>query len=184
MKINNTTIPDCYIIQPSLFEDERGYFFESFNTKHLENHIPHLSTFVQDNEAFSKEVGVIRGLHGQAGDAAQAKIVRVVKGSVLDVVLDIRKDSPSFGKHLAIELSEHNKTQLLIPRGCLHGYIVLGPDTIFVYKCDNHYNKAAEIGVSVKDATLGIDWRIPQEQWIMSEKDMQLPDFETFCKNL
>lgn len=184
MIVTKTSISDCYIIQPKIFEDNRGYFFESFNTQTLAELIPKLPIFIQDNEAYSKEIGVIRGLHGQAGDAAQAKLVRVIQGRVLDIALDIRKDSPSFGQHIAVELSGENKTQLLVPRGCLHGYIVLEEHTIFSYKCDNFYNKAAEIGVSVKDPNLGIDWKIPKSQWILSEKDEILPNLETLIKSL
>lgn len=184
MNVISTVIEGCYIIEPKVFEDNRGYFLESFNEQLLKQYIPNLPTFVQDNEAYSKEIGVIRGLHGQSGDAAQAKIVRVVTGKVLDVALDIRKDSPTFGQHIAVELSGKNKKQLLVPRGCLHGYIVLEEETIFNYKCDNFYNKAAEIGVNVKDPNLGIDWKIPTSQWILSEKDEYLPNLATLLKSL
>jgi dTDP-4-dehydrorhamnose 3,5-epimerase len=134
--------------------------------------------FVQDNESFSSK-GVLRGLHFQAGEYAQAKLVRVVKGSVLDVVVDIRKDSPTFSKHFSIELSEKNKTQLFIPRGFAHGFIVLSDTAVFAYKCDNFYNKASEQGLRYDDPSLGIDWKLPQHEFIVSDKDLVLPTLST-----
>lgn len=182
MQVVETKLQGCFEIIPSVFGDDRGYFFESFQVDRLKNLIPNFPDFVQDNEAYSQHVGVIRGLHAQAGEAAQAKLVRVVKGKVIDVAVDIRKGSPTFGQHVAVELSEYNKKQLLVPRGFLHGYIVLEPNTIFVYKCDNYYNKSAEISVNVKDAYLNIDWQMSASEMVLSEKDAVAPDFETFLK--
>lgn len=184
MNVIATALEGCYIIEPQVFEDHRGYFFESFSEIKLSKLIPNLPTFIQDNEAFSKEIGVIRGLHAQAGAAAQAKLVRVSSGAVLDVAVDCRKDSPTFGQHVSVELTGSNKKQLLVPRGFLHGYIVLEPNTTFIYKCDNFYNKAAEIGVHVNDATLNINWGIPQSQMILSEKDSILPSFKALAETL
>lgn len=182
MNVIATALEGCYIIEPQVFEDHRGYFFESFSEIKLSKLIPNLPTFIQDNEAFSKEIGVIRGLHAQSGAAAQAKLVRVSSGAVLDVAVDFRKDSPTFGQHVSVELTGSNKKQLLVPRGFLHGYIVLEPNTTFIYKCDNFYNKDAEIGVHVNDATLNINWGIPQSQMILSEKDSILPSFKALAE--
>lgn len=183
MQITETKLKGCYEITPAVFGDERGYFFESFQEERMRNEIPDFPVFIQDNEAYSKNVGVIRGLHAQDGTAAQAKLVRVVKGCVIDVAVDLRKGSPTFGQHVAVKLSEENKKQLLVPRGFLHGYVVLEPDTVFVYKCDNYYNKVAEISVNVKDPQLDIDWQIPHDQMILSEKDEAAPYLEVFLKN-
>ena len=177
MKFIKTAIPDVYIIEPSVFGDSRGYFSESFNLEKFEENIYPIK-FVQDNESKSSK-GVLRGLHFQAGEYAQAKLVRVVKGSVLDVVVDIRKDSPTFSKHFSIELSEKNKTQLFIPRGFAHGFIVLSDTAVFAYKCDNFYNKASEQGLRYDDPSLGIDWKLPQHEFIVSDKDLVLPTLST-----
>ncbi len=184
MQIVETSLKGCYELTPQVFGDDRGYFFESFQAARLEQAIPDFPHFVQDNEAFSQSVGVIRGLHAQRGDAAQAKLVRVVKGSVLDVAVDYRKDSPTFGQYVAVVLSETNKKQLLVPRGCLHGYVVLEPNTLFLYKCDNYYNKDAEISVHVNDTTLNIDWLIHPDAMILSEKDKKAPSWEEFITTL
>lgn len=183
MKVTETHLKGCYEIEPAVFGDERGYFFESFQQEKLQQLIPGFPVFIQDNEAYSRNVGVIRGLHAQQGEAAQAKLVRVVKGKVIDVAVDIRKDSPTFGQHVAVELSEYNRKQLLVPRGFLHGYVVLEPDTVFVYKCDNYYNKQEEISVNVKDTTLQINWGIAEPEMILSDKDMTAPTWEAFLKN-
>ena len=169
-----TKLKGCFIIEPKVLEDHRGYFFESFNQNRFNELIGKNIDFVQDNESFSSK-GVLRGLHFQAGEYAQAKLVRVVKGSVLDVVVDIRKDSPTFSKHFSIELSEKNKTQLFIPRGFAHGFIVLSDTAVFAYKCDNFYNKASEQGLRYDDPSLGIDWKFPQHEFIVSDKDLVLP---------
>ena len=178
MKVTETKLKGCFMIEPKLFKDYRGYFFESFNQHRFNELIGKNIDFVQDNESFSSK-GVLRGLHFQAGEYAQAKLVRVVKGSVLDVVVDIRKDSPTFSKHFSIELSEKNKTQLFIPRGFAHGFIVLSDTAVFAYKCDNFYNKASEQGLRYDDPSLGIDWKLPQHEFIVSDKDLVLPTLST-----
>ena len=178
MKVTETKLKGCFMIEPKLFKDSRGYFFESFNQNRFNELIGKNIDFVQDNESFSSK-GVLRGLHFQAGEYAQAKLVRVVKGSVLDVVVDIRKDSPTFSKHFSIELSEKNKTQLFIPRGFAHGFIVLSDTAVFAYKCDNFYNKASEQGLRYDDPSLGIDWKLPQHGFIVSDKDLVLPTLST-----
>ena len=157
-----------------MFKDSRGYFFESFNQNKFNTLIGQEINFVQDNESFSSK-GVLRGLHFQTGDYAQAKLVRVVKGTILDVVVDMRKESPTFSKHFSIELSEDNKTQLFVPRGFAHGFIVLSETAIFSYKCDNFYDKASEQGLRYDDPSLGIDWKLPANEFIVSEKDLVLP---------
>lgn len=177
MKRINTSIEDCFIIEPSVFQDKRGYFLETFNQKKFNDLLGKTIDFVQDNEAFSSK-GVLRGLHYQVGNDAQAKLVRVIKGRVLDVCVDVRKGSKTFGHHVAIELSEENKKQLFVPRGFAHGYIVLSETAIFAYKCDNFYNKAAEGGIIYNDPTLNIDWKLPSEGFVVSEKDVLLPNLE------
>jgi dTDP-4-dehydrorhamnose 3,5-epimerase len=169
-----TKLKGCFIIEPKVLEDHRGYFFESFNQNRFNELIGKNIDFVQDNESFSSK-GVLRGLHFQTGEYAQAKLVRVVKGTVLDVVVDIRKDSPTFSKHFSIELSEENKTQLFVPRGFAHGFIVLSDTAIFSYKCDNFYNKSSEQGLRFDDPSLEIDWKLPPNEFIVSEKDLALP---------
>lgn len=184
MDVKATIIEGCYELTPAVFGDDRGYFFESFQVERLKKAIPNFPDFVQDNEAYSANIGVVRGLHAQKGESAQAKLVRVVKGAVIDVVVDIRKDSPSFGKHIAVALTEQNKKQLLVPRGCLHGYSVLEEHTIFVYKCDNYYNKSAEISAFVNDPALNIDWGIRPENMQLSEKDAQAMSFQELVATL
>ena len=177
MIVNPTIIEGCFIIQPQIFKDERGYFYESFNQAKFEE-LTHLSVnFIQDNESSSSK-GVLRGLHFQKGEFAQAKLVRVVKGAVQDVVVDVRPSSKTYGQHFSIELSEENKTQLFIPRGLAHGFLVLENDTIFNYKCDNYYNKEAESGIIYNDASLAIDWNASEKDLIISEKDLLLPQFK------
>lgn len=177
MKAIKTKLEDCFVIEPTIFNDERGYFFESFNNN-LFNKITGTNTvFVQDNESYSTK-GVLRGLHFQKGGFAQAKLVRVVKGKVLDVAVDIRKDSKTYGEHVSVELSEDNKRQLFVPKGFAHGFVVLSDTAIFSYKCDNFYNKNAERGVIYNDSTLNIDWELPENKLIISEKDLFLPKFE------
>ena len=174
MTATETKLKGCFIIEPSVFKDSRGYFFESFNQNTFNELIGKTVDFVQDNESFSSK-GVLRGLHFQTGAYAQAKLVRVVKGTVLDVVVDMRKESPTFSKHFSIELSEDNKRQLFVPRGFAHGFIVLSETAIFSYKCDNFYNKESEQGLRYDDPSLGIDWRLPANEFIVSEKDLVLP---------
>ncbi len=174
MTIKETKLKGCFIIEPNVFEDNRGYFFETFNAKTFSELTGTNVSFVQDNESKSSK-GVLRGLHYQIGVHAQAKLVRVVKGKVLDVAVDLRKNSPTFGEHIIIELSEKNKTQLFVPRGFGHGFIVLEDYTIFSYKCDNFYNKAAEGGIIFDDKDLNIDWKLDEKEFIVSEKDLELP---------
>ena len=169
MKIIETAIEDVVIIEPRLFKDERGYFFESFSQREFEEKIRKIS-FVQDNESKSS-YGVLRGLHFQKPPYAQSKLVRVIKGAVLDVAVDIRKGSPTFGKHVAIELTEENHLQLFIPRGFAHGFSVLSQEVIFQYKCDNFYAPQSEGALAWDDSALNINWRIPTNQIILSEKD-------------
>lgn len=174
MNFIETKLKGCFIIEPKVFNDERGYFMESFNQNTLDSGIDSKVLFVQDNESFSTK-GVLRGLHYQTGDSAQAKLVRVIKGKVLDVAVDVRKDSETFGQHISIELSEENKKQLFIPRGFAHGFIVLSDTAIFSYKCDNFYNKESEGGIIYNDEFLNIDWILSEKEFIISEKDLQLP---------
>lgn len=169
MKFIETKIDGVYIIEPKIFEDARGYFFESYNeAEFIKNGIS--NHFVQDNQSKSC-YGVIRGLHCQLGEHSQAKLVRVLKGKVLDVAVDIRKESPTFGKHVAVELSAENQRQLFIPRNFLHGFSVLSEEAIFAYKCDNLYCKEAEFGIRYDDPEIAIDWKIPADKIITSEKD-------------
>ena len=169
MKIIETAIEGVVIIEPRLFKDERGYFFESFSQREFEEKIRKIS-FVQDNESKSS-YGVLRGLHFQKPPYAQSKLVRVIKGAVLDVAVDIRKGSPTFGKHVAVELTEENHLQLFIPRGFTHGFSVLSQEVIFQYKCDNFYAPQSEGALAWDDSDLNINWRIPTNQIILSEKD-------------
>lgn len=173
MEIIKTPIEGVLIIEPRLFKDERGYFFESFNQKEFENKICK-TTFVQDNESKST-YGVVRGLHFQKPPFAQSKLVRVVKGAVLDVAVDIRKDSPTFGQHVAVELTEDNHRQFFIPRGFAHGFSVLSKEVIFQYKCDNFYAPQSEGAIAWDDPDLGIDWQISIDDILLSEKDKSHP---------
>ncbi|WP_131536230.1 dTDP-4-dehydrorhamnose 3,5-epimerase [Pedobacter nototheniae] len=178
MEIEQTGLKDCVIIKPRVFEDPRGYFFESFNRNTFEEKTGQSGAFVQDNQSFSS-YGVIRGLHKQGGEFAQAKLVRVLKGEVLDVAVDARPDSPTFGKHFAIKLSAENKLQLYVPRGFLHGFSVLSETAEFFYKCDNFYNKESEQGIMFNDPDLNIDWLIPSGKESVSEKDLILNSFSS-----
>ena len=169
MNIIKTSIEGVVIIEPRLFKDERGYFFESFNQREFEEKVCK-TTFVQDNESKSG-YGVIRGLHYQKPPFAQSKLVRVIKGAVLDIAVDIRKGSPTFGQHVAVELTEGNHRQFFIPRGFAHGFSVLSEEVIFQYKCDEFYHPEAEGAIAWNDAELGIDWKITLEKVLVSEKD-------------
>lgn len=173
MKIIETAIKDVFIIEPQIFRDDRGYFFESWNqAKMAEAGLNY--NFIQDNQ--SKSVyGTIRGLHFQKGEFSQAKLVRVLEGTVLDVAVDLRPGSETFGQHVAVELSAENNRQLMIPRGFAHGFSVLTPTAVFAYKCDNVYNKASEGGLRFNDPDLGIDWKVKPEDAILSEKDKVNP---------
>lgn len=181
MEIEQTYLNGCYVIKPKIFTDDRGAFFESFNKKQFQELTGLPINFVQDNQSLSHK-GVLRGLHFQTGDFEQAKLVRVITGSVLDVAVDIRPDSDTFGKHFSVVLSAENNRQIYIPRGFAHGFLVLENDTIFSYKCDNYYNKASERGIIFNDKSIDIDWRFPESQMIISEKDKALPTFENFFK--
>lgn len=174
MIIKETKLEGCFIFEPKVFQDKRGYFLESYNQIVFNELIEQNIYFVQDNESFSSK-GVLRGLHYQTGKSAQAKLVRVIKGSVLDVAVDIRTDSSTFGQHISVELSEENKKQLFIPREFAHGFVVLSDTAIFSYKCDNFYHKASEGGIIFSDPTLNIDWKLPNNQLLVSEKDLNLP---------
>lgn len=176
MKIKETPLKDCYIIEPTVFEDERGYFYEKFNEKKFEELTGMNGHFVQDN--ISKSCyGVLRGLHLQKGDHAQAKLVSCLEGKVFDVAVDLRRNSQTFGKWFGIELTPENKLQLYVPRGFGHGFSVLSEKAIFAYKCDNFYHKEAEGSVIYNDPDLNIDWQLPQDKIILSEKDQLLPTF-------
>ena len=180
MDIIKTTIEGVVILKPQIFKDSRGYFFESFSLREFEKKVRKVN-FVQDNESMST-YGVMRGLHFQRPPFAQSKLVRCVKGIVLDVAVDIRKGSPTYGQHVAVELSEENHLQFFIPRGFAHGFVVLSETAIFQYKCDNFYTPEADGGISIKDDSLNINWQIPTENAILSEKDIKhvcLKDFDS-----
>ena len=171
MEIIKTEIDGVVIIEPRVFNDERGYFYESFSQREFEEKVCH-TTFVQDNQSKSS-YGVVRGLHFQKPPYTQSKLVRCIKGAVLDVAVDIRKGSPTFGKHVAVELTEEICRQLFIPRGFAHGFAVLSEDAVFQYKCDNYYNKESEGAIAWDDSLLNIDWKISADKVVLSEKDKQ-----------
>lgn len=178
MEVIKTAIDGLLVIKPRVFEDARGYFFESFSQRDFEAQVGKVD-FVQDNESMSS-YGVMRGLHFQRPPYTQSKLVRCVKGAVLDVAVDIRKGSPTYGQHVAIELSEENRLQFFIPHGFAHGFSVLTETAVFQYKCDNFYAPQADDGISILDQSLGIDWRIPLERAILSEKDTRHPLLKDF----
>ncbi|GAA3777035.1 dTDP-4-dehydrorhamnose 3,5-epimerase [Corallibacter vietnamensis] len=178
MRLIETKLKDCFVVEPNVFADDRGYFFESYNEEKFNKALGQNINFVQDNESFSSK-GVLRGLHFQKGEFAQAKLVRVIKGEVLDVAVDLRPDSPSFGKYESVVLTGENKKQFFVPRGFAHGFVVLSDTAIFSYKCDNFYNKESEGGLIFNDKTLNIDWKLPESECLLSEKDKILPTFET-----
>lgn len=181
MGITETKLKDCFILEPKIFNDSRGYFFESFNQIKFANVTGKHVNFIQDNEAYSTK-GVLRGLHFQTGEYAQAKLVRVIKGRVLDIAVDLRKNSKTFGEFESLELSEDNKKQFFIPRGFAHGFVVLSETAIFTYKCDNYYHKESEAGIIYNDSTLNINWLLPEQELILSDKDKILPTFKTYFK--
>lgn len=180
MNIIQAPINGLLVIEPKVWKDNRGYFYESYNAK-LFADAGITSNFVQDNQSFS-EKGALRGLHAQKAPFAQGKLVRVIQGSVLDIAVDIRKESPTYGQHFSIELSGENHKQLWIPAGFLHGFLTLEDNTIFTYKVSNYYDKSSEIGVMWNDADLNINWstELPKEQFLLSEKDQILPLFKDF----
>lgn len=180
MEVIQTAIEGLVIIEPKIFKDARGYFFESFSQREFDEKVRKIN-FVQDNESMSG-YGVMRGLHFQRPPFTQSKLVRCVKGRVLDVAVDIRKESPTYGRHVAVELSEENHRQFFVPRGFAHGFAVLSKTAVFQYKCDNFYTPEADSGISLQDEGLGIDWRIPISHAILSEKDTKhlcLKDFDS-----
>jgi dTDP-4-dehydrorhamnose 3,5-epimerase len=176
MKIIETKIQGLLIIEPKIFSDDRGYFYETFQAKRYKD-AGIDADFIQDNEAFSG-YGVVRGLHYQLAPYAQAKLVRVIQGVVLDIAVDIRKGSPTFGQWVGLELSETNKCQFYIPRGFAHGYSVISKTAIFSYKCDNQYHPQSERGINIKDTSLNLDWKLPENEMIISSKDTVLPNLE------
>jgi dTDP-4-dehydrorhamnose 3,5-epimerase len=174
MKAIETELNGCFILEPEIYQDSRGYFFEPFNHKRFCKAIGKKVDFVQDNQSFSKK-GVIRALHYQVGEHAQAKLVRVLQGRVLDVAVDLREGSGTFGQHVAVELSSENRKQLFIPKGFAHGFAVLSDSAEFFYKCDNYYNAGSEGGIIYNDQDLEIDWKLSETDIILSEKDATLP---------
>ncbi|WP_417886537.1 dTDP-4-dehydrorhamnose 3,5-epimerase [Zunongwangia sp.] len=179
MNLKNTDISGCFEITPNIFKDKRGYFYESFNEQKFQQVTGHSVNFVQDNCSFSKK-GVLRGLHFQEGEFSQAKLVTVMQGEVIDVVVDLRKESPTFKKVYKAKLSDKNRKQLFVPRGCAHGFIVISASASFFYKCDNFYNKSSEAGIIYNDPTLNIDWEFPENELVISEKDLELPTLEKY----
>ena len=181
MNIIPTKLEGCFIIEPNIIRDERGYFMETFNESRFEAATGTRAHFVQDNQSFSTK-GVLRGLHYQTGEHAQAKLVRVLQGEVLDVAVDIRPGSKTFGEQVSVVLSADNQKQFYLPRGFAHGFLVLSDTATFFYKCDNFYNKESEGGVIYNDSSLAIDWMMDEETLIISEKDTHLPPLENARK--
>ena len=177
MKIEQTPLKDCFVLEPRVFKDERGFFYETYNSNQFKQVTGLDIDFVQDNQSKSS-YGVLRGLHFQTGKMAQAKLVRVVQGKVLDIVVDLRKDSETFGKSFSIILDDIQHQQLFVPRGFAHGFITLSETSIFSYKCDNFYDGSSEGGIIYNDATLSLDWHLSPKDFIVSEKDIQLPTFK------
>lgn len=181
MKFTETKLKGCFILEPKIIKDERGYFMESFNEKTFQEGVGQKVTFVQDNQSFSTK-GVLRGLHYQCGEHAQAKLVRVIQGEVLDVAVDLRPDSKTYGQYEAVVLSEENQLQFFIPRGFAHGFLVLSETATFFYKCDNLYNKESEAGLIFNDETLNINWNFSFKDLIISDKDLVLPTLQNCNK--
>ena len=182
MNFISTKLGGCFIIEPKVITDERGYFMESFNEKTFQKGVGHDVHFVQDNQSFSSK-GVLRGLHYQTGENAQAKLVRVLHGEVLDVAVDIRPNSSTFGQYEAVLLSGENQKQFFVPRGFAHGFLVLSATATFFYKCDNFYNKESEGGIIYNDSTINIDWEFPASELLISDKDKIQPTFKN-AKNV
>ncbi len=181
MKVIETGIDDLVIIEPAVFQDHRGYFYESYNQKVFKK-LGLNYQFVQDNRSKSK-YGTLRGLHYQINPHAQAKLVSVISGEVLDVAVDLRQYSATYGKYFSIKLNANNKKQLLVPRGFAHGFLVLSPEAEFSYKCDNFYDQKSEYGIIFNDPDINIDWTIPESDFILSDKDKELPSFKKAVKN-
>lgn len=183
MEITTTAFKDLIICTPQVFKDDRGYFYETYNEKQFHKKTGLSPRFIQDNQSKSS-FGVLRGLHFQVGEMAQAKLVRVLEGEVLDVVVDLRKDEPTFGKSFSMVLSAQNRKQLFVPRGFAHGFLVLSSNAVFCYKCDNYYHKESERGLKFDDPALDINWHLEDQDFILSDKDMNNPDFKTLIKTL
>ena len=181
MNFKETKLKGCFIIEPKVIHDERGYFMESFNYNTFQNGVGQKVNFVQDNQSFSSK-GVLRGLHYQTEQHAQAKLVRVLQGEVLDIAVDIRPESKTFGQYEAILLSGENQKQFFIPRGFAHGFLVLSDTATFFYKCDNFYNKESEGGIIYNDKTINIDWDFPIQELMVSDKDKVLPNLQNAKK--
>ena len=181
MNFISTKLKGCFIIEPKIIQDSRGYFMESFNENSFQNGIGTKVVFVQDNQSFSSK-GVLRGLHYQTGEHAQAKLVRVLQGEVLDVAVDIRPNSSTYGQYVSTILSAENQTQFFIPRGFAHGFLVLSETATFFYKCDNFYDKESEGGIIYNDPILNVDWQFPIADMLISEKDKNLPTLENAKK--
>lgn len=175
MEFQKTEFKNLIVCTPTLFEDDRGYFYESFNAKAFEKSVGFCPDFVQDNQSRSS-YGVLRGLHFQMGEHAQSKLVRVIEGEVLDVVVDLRKEEPTYGKSFSIRLSEQNRKQLFVPKGMAHGFITVSENATFAYKCDAYYHKESERGLAYNDPGLNIDWLLPKEHFLLSEKDRENPE--------
>ena len=183
MEVEKTKLEGCFIVHDTFFGDERGYFFESFNRNTFFAKTGIDVNFVQDNQSRSQK-GVLRGLHFQHGEHTQAKLVRVLEGKVLDVAVDLRRSSSTFGEHVAVELSADSRTQFFVPRGFAHGFVVLSDAAVFFYKCDNFYNKASEGGVIYNDPALGIDWKLDSSTLLLSEKDIVLSQLKDITGTL
>ncbi|TDS18641.1 dTDP-4-dehydrorhamnose 3,5-epimerase [Maribacter caenipelagi] len=181
MKITETKLKGCLILEPQVFEDHRGVFFEVFKKRELEDFLGYKIDFVQENTSISKK-GVLRGLHFQIGEGAQAKLVSVQKGEVVDVIVDIRPDSKTFGEHIKVTLSDKNHKSIFIPKGMAHGFLSITNEVIFNYFCDNYYNPKMESGILYNDCDLDIDWDFPLSELIISEKDLILPSFKELIK--
>jgi len=181
LEIQHTPLKDCFVLKPRIFKDHRGTFYETFNQNLFKEVSGKEIEFVQDNQSTSSR-GVLRGLHFQTDKMAQSKLLRVIQGKVLDIIVDIRKDSKTFGKHFSIILDDKEQLQLFVPKGFAHGFITLSEKSIFSYKCDNFYDKASESGIRYNDATLALDWHLPKEDFIISEKDLELPCFNELFK--
>ncbi|WP_310993435.1 dTDP-4-dehydrorhamnose 3,5-epimerase [Aequorivita marina] len=183
MELQKSPLEDCFILKPRVFRDERGLFYETYNQRDFEKTTGLKTEFVQDNQSVSSK-GVLRGLHFQKGKMAQAKLVRAVKGKVLDIVVDLRKNSKTFGKSFSLILDDEEHLQLFVPRGFAHGFITLSEESVFSYKCDNYYHKASEGGIIYNDATLALDWHLPKEEFIISEKDLELSTFKEVVSSI
>lgn len=177
MNCTETNLKGCFVLEPQIFKDDRGVFFESYNKRKFEEAIDQQIDFVQDNQSVSKK-GVLRGLHFQVGKHAQSKLVRVLSGEVLDVVVDLREESKTFGQHFKLKISKENNKIIFIPKGMAHGFVTLSDEAIFAYKCDDYYHQASENGIIYNDETLQIDWILPVKELILSQKDKDLPTFK------